>query len=141
MITLNMNSWHYRMAGRVSNGDHNGLCEYGRRVLSGTALFSVITFVVGWFVIWNIMGVVLAVQGMYTTTGAYHLANMLLMVSVSATVFVFGIAMSNDFFMERQRLKYIKQRREPENNPSGFLSSWFTAWKNKVCPQIKFIHK
>lgn len=141
MITLNMNSWHYRMAGRVSNGDHNGLCEYGRRVLFGTALFSVITFVIGWFVIWNIMGGVLAVQGTYSTNSTYFLANIIVLCSLFSVAFVSGVVKLNDFIMERQRLKYIKQRREPENKPSGFLSSWFTAWKNKVCPQIKFIYK
>lgn len=144
MITFNKNSWHCRMAKLYSKYDcpADSLCPYARQVMVGLFLFCLMTSVVGGFVIWNILGIILAFQGYWwiAETNFAHVANTLTLIIVFCLSFVLGMNYIQDEMKLRRRKKeeIARARDYQDIKPDSFIYVWFRNIHSKICPSIDF---
>lgn len=144
MITFNKKSWHYRMAKLGSSSwPSDSLCPYAREVMLGLFLFCLLTLISGWFVIWNIIGVILAFQGYWwdSDLNGPNVANIIFVSVVGGVGFKLALEYIRDKIALRQwkkeqiaKSKGIKVTKKPDS----FIYVWFKNIHSKICPSIEF---
>lgn len=137
MITINRNSWHYRMAKLGSNyGPSGTLCPYVREVFLGMFLFSLIVFLLGLFAIMNILGIVAAFQGIWSTDIVFPIVNLC---SLALAFFITLSILWSEYGYKVRAWQYERkgQSKAVPNTPS-FVALWWRSVHDKLCPYLDF---
>lgn len=120
----------------------DSLCPYARQVMVGLFLLCLMTLAAGWFVIWNIIGVILAFQGYwsYDNFGPAHAANLGAMMIIIGVSVVVGVNYIQDKITLSQWKKeqIAKSKGYQDIKPDSFIYVWFKNIHSKICPNITF---
>lgn len=142
-ITLNKNSWHYRLADKYTQrgvwDDGENICLYTKQVLKGSVWALFLTFILSFvvlsfmdFFIWLYVSIS---TGLWTTPRELSgFAIVIILLSACGVVAYIGV----------QTIEWLKesdnrfaQKTSSMVNPS-FISEAYKSFKNKYCIKVEF---
>lgn len=131
MYSFSKDSWHYRLAG-YSNSYYipTNLCPYVWRVLFGVVLLSSATLIVAAFLLFNILGIISAFQGIWwVDSSIYAFTNCITLL----------VLLCCSFLLVMDWLCAITDNRA--NSPPGLFTVYWRSFHDKICPQLTFTDK
>lgn len=134
----------YRLAAMVSNPEWtHGFCDYARLVIKGTLLFITLVVFASTMAIWNLIGIVAALQGNWSMEE--HPPFVMMNVATFALIVGIGcmwgyVEVTERRSKKKRALLYDENGDRmpgPYKQPS-FLSAWWASVHDKICPTVTF---
>jgi len=149
MIKLNKNSWHFRMAKRISNryayygynSSTASLCQYAKDVFLGMLFSAAVAFSVALASLGTIMQIVFSVQNgvfLHTPLEGSGFVGMLLALgfTVCAISMILGVFLAVLFILGKT-VEAVGNAVEDVKPPSILVEA-YKGFKGKYCPTVSF---
>jgi hypothetical protein len=143
MYKFSRSSALYRLAHYTGDVPRN-FCPLVRRAILGGFILAFITFLCGSVVIFNILGVLTAFQGIWFVDDVTSVFFAINCVSIAFGTMI-GTMLLNDWRIrraeERRRAEIHRKFDDPDYTPSqpSTLTIWWRSVHDKICPSIEIV--
>ena len=136
-ITIDKNSWHYRLLDKLDFYVAPDICSYTRKVLGALFLVGLMAcfslYILGALTNIAIWLVVCLQHSVWFQPEPWALGTT---IAVLGFVFIIGIVLGAVWIAETNTKRKIRRRNN--NEPDGFVTEAYKSFKDKVCYRVDF---